>query len=147
MALTIVPDTRPLTIGGDFPGAPEYFNGKIDEVALYARALSDADIAELYSVATHVEGSVAAEAFSLGSPFPNPTQDQVRIDCRLAAPEFVRLGVYDVAGRLIARVAEGNMESGQHAFQWSSEGTGSGIYFLQLEAAGQKRVAKVVVSR
>lgn len=147
MALTIVQDARPLTIGGDFPGAPEYFNGKIDDVALYSRALTDEDILELYSQTTGIQGSPTVDVFSMGSAVPNPTNSQVSIDYSLAAPEFVRLAVYDVSGRLVARLAEGRMEQGKHTLQWSPNGIGSGIYLFRLEAAGQKRVAKVVVGR
>lgn len=42
--VTIASDNLPLIIGADFPGATEYFNGVIDEVRIYDRALTQADI-------------------------------------------------------------------------------------------------------
>jgi hypothetical protein len=42
-------DGRPLEIGCDMPGMTEYFNGKIDEVRIYDRALSAEDVAALYT--------------------------------------------------------------------------------------------------
>ena len=42
--LTIPTDNLPLTIGRDSPGAEEYFNGIIDEVRIYNRALTQAEI-------------------------------------------------------------------------------------------------------
>jgi hypothetical protein len=147
MALTIAPDTRPLTIGGDFPGAPEYFNGKIDDVALYSRALTDQDILELYSSTTGVQESAALAVFSMGNLVPNPTRGAVSIDFNLAAPEFVRLAVYDVSGRVVARLTDGPMERGKHTAQWDPTGIGNGVYFFRLQAAGHDRVAKVLVDR
>jgi hypothetical protein len=45
---TITTNQMPLTIGADFVGDQEFFNGKIDEVRIYNRALSDTEIGALY---------------------------------------------------------------------------------------------------
>lgn len=42
--IAIASDNLPLVIGADFPGATEYFNGVIDEVRIYDRALTQSDI-------------------------------------------------------------------------------------------------------
>jgi hypothetical protein len=147
MVLTIAQDTRALTIGGDFPGIPEHFNGKIDEVALYSRALSDADILELYSVATGVPGAHAESGLTMGPPFPNPARGPVNIDFSLATAQSVRLGVYDASGRIVSRLVDESLARGQHAYQWNAEGVANGVYFLRLEAAGSQRVSKVVLAR
>jgi len=44
----MVQDTRPLEIGRDVPGIIEYFNGKIDEVRIYNRALMKNEINQFY---------------------------------------------------------------------------------------------------
>ncbi len=41
-------DSRPLEIGRDVPGITEHFNGRIDDVRIYNRALSPEEIALLY---------------------------------------------------------------------------------------------------
>ncbi len=41
-------DSRPLEIGRDVPGITEFFNGRIDEVRIYNRALSENEILTLY---------------------------------------------------------------------------------------------------
>jgi len=46
---TIATDSHSLTIGKDAQGASEFFNGIIDEVMIYNRALSDGEIQILYS--------------------------------------------------------------------------------------------------
>ncbi len=48
-----------LYIGADYPGSAEFFNGRIDEVRIYNRALSLAEIQELYAVADSTSGLVA----------------------------------------------------------------------------------------
>jgi len=42
------PDTKPLLIGLDVPGATEYLNGSMDDLRIYNRALSPDEILQLY---------------------------------------------------------------------------------------------------
>jgi hypothetical protein len=42
-------NTGPFIIGANFPGGDEYFNGKIDDLRLYNRALSAQEISALYT--------------------------------------------------------------------------------------------------
>ncbi|MFK7923923.1 MAG: SdrD B-like domain-containing protein, partial [Bacteroidia bacterium] len=44
---TIVDNAEALIIGAELPGSADYFDGKIDEVALYSKALSEAEVAQL----------------------------------------------------------------------------------------------------
>ncbi|MCB0306789.1 MAG: cadherin-like domain-containing protein, partial [Calditrichaeota bacterium] len=46
---SLAQNTQPLDLGRDLPGAIEYYNGIMDEVYLYNRALSDSEIQEIYS--------------------------------------------------------------------------------------------------
>jgi hypothetical protein len=46
----IAMNTLPLEIGRDIPGATEVFNGKIDDVRVYNRELSDLEILELFNM-------------------------------------------------------------------------------------------------
>lgn len=46
----IMMNTLPLEIGRDIPGATEVFNGKIDDVKIYNRALNDLEIFGLYII-------------------------------------------------------------------------------------------------
>src|SRR5205823_4913871 len=53
-AYTMTADSRALTIGADVPGVLEIFNGKIDDVRLYNRALSPGEVMSLYTQSTGV---------------------------------------------------------------------------------------------
>ena len=54
MAVTgpIITTTQPVRIGGDAPAGPYYFNGMVDEISLYNRALSSNEIAAIYNAGT-----------------------------------------------------------------------------------------------
>ena len=45
----IMPNSLPLEIGRDIPGATESFNGKIDDVKIYERELDNLEVLELYN--------------------------------------------------------------------------------------------------
>ena len=51
MAVTgpIITTTQPVRIGGDAPAGPYYFNGRVDEISLYNRALTSNEIAAIYN--------------------------------------------------------------------------------------------------
>ena len=79
--------------------------------------------------------------------FPSPTSGPVGIDFELPAAVLVDLGVYDVAGRRVRTLHVGPMTAGPHRLSWDGLTTGksgSGIYFIRLQAAGEERVEKVV---
>ena len=45
---SITPNTEALTFGSDYPGNDEYFNGKIDEVAVWTRVISAREVKQIY---------------------------------------------------------------------------------------------------
>ncbi|MRR09161.1 T9SS type A sorting domain-containing protein [bacterium] len=83
---------------------------------------------------------------------PNPSAGTLRLAYDLAAAGRVRLGVYDVAGRLVAKVVDGTMPAGSHAASWNGADRGgrqvaSGVYFVRLEAAGASQTRRITVVR
>jgi flagellar hook assembly protein FlgD len=62
------------------------------------------------------------------------------------------LGIYDVAGRLVARPFEGHANAGEHEFVWDGTGTSgtrlpSGVYFYRFDSAGQTARGRLVLAR
>jgi hypothetical protein len=149
MVLTITQDNRALTIGADSPGIPEYFNGKIDDVHLYSRALSDADILELYSAPSAVDDATPIVTLAMGRPYPNPTYAHSTIEFSLVSPQVVQLAVYDVLGRRIRLLRSGSLEVGSHSVTWNGQDDSNapappGIYFFDLRAGSLSRTSRVV---
>ena len=72
----------------------------------------------------------------------------------LAAPQAggVSLQVYDLRGRLVARLHDGHLARGLHRFVWNGtdaagQRVSSGIYFVRLQAPGVRLVQKATVLR
>lgn len=149
MAMTITQDNRALTIGADVPGVLEIFNGKIDDVCIYNRALSDADIVELYNQATPTAVSGSTPPFSLGYSVPNPTSGESSVDYTLEVSQDVQIDVFDVAGHRVRGLESGARAAGLHRASWDGrENDGrrapSGVYFFRLKVGDQVLTSRVV---
>jgi hypothetical protein len=84
--------------------------------------------------------------FGLEPNYPNPFNPTTRIKFDLPEPGLVSLVVYDVLGREIARLAEGQYEPGYHSATWNAGSVSSGVYFARFtvaDAAGAVRFTKV----
>lgn len=71
MSGTIVYDTHPVLLGADidFGSATGFFNGRIDEAAIYNRALGAAEIAAIYNAGSAGK-TIAAPYFNVASTLP-----------------------------------------------------------------------------
>ncbi len=87
--------------------------------------------------------------------FPNPVASETVIEFSVARAARVRLSVFDVAGREVARLVDSWKEPGRYAAPWAAGRLASGVYFYRLEerepadgSRGDAAIArKVVISR
>jgi len=91
-------------------------------------------------IATHVPQSNAIAA-GIRRVRPNPFNPSTTVDFAIAAEGRVALHVYDVAGRLVKTLVDGELESGEYEATWDgTDAAGarvaSGVYMLRLEAGG-----------
>ena len=81
---------------------------------------------------------------------PNPFQDRTGIVFDLPSPESdVRIGVYDVAGRLVRDLYSGPLPAGRRQFEWDGRNNdglkiGPGIFFIRAQTNGSLLRSKVV---
>ncbi len=94
---------------------------------------------------------LAEELFEFGGSYPNPFNPFTRINYVLKKPAYVTLSVYDVRGREIDRLIDGQQESGMHTATWNSETTSrslaSGVYFARLTVDGISVTHKMVLTK
>ncbi len=101
--------------------------------------------------ATGVEASAAPQVFKVAQQ-PNPLVSKGEFSLALPAGTRVRLGVYDVGGRLVRQLANGFFPPGVHRIPWSvSDPKGprlaTGVYFYKLSSGLGERSGKVLVVR
>ena len=77
------------------------------------------------------------DAYALSDVYPNPFNPSATI--RFALPEAaeVRLVVYDVVGREVARLVEGKRPAGYHVAHFDGARLASGLYLYRLTARGE----------
>jgi len=81
---------------------------------------------------------------------PNPMNPKADISFTLAQPGRVRVAIYDLAGRLVKTIHEGDFPAGTNTVSWNgSAGPGvhaaSGVYFVSVETATAREVQRVTV--
>ena len=93
--------------------------------------------------------AAAAPASWVAGPWPNPANPSVRATFRLAHRERVKVAVFDLAGRRVAALADGELEAGDHDISWDGRADGgpapAGAYLLRLETSAGVDGRKVVL--
>ncbi|HZV12118.1 MAG TPA: two-component regulator propeller domain-containing protein [Candidatus Kapabacteria bacterium] len=89
--------------------------------------------------AVHEDNSGIVNGFDLQQNYPNPFSDETTIRFSVPQRENVSLKVYDVLGREVATLAQGEMERGAYSVPFdatnlSQTGLHSGLYFYRLQA-------------
>jgi len=84
----------------------------------------------------------------MSSPF-NPS---TTIEYTLGERSSVALSIYDTAGRRVARLDQGLREVGSYRVQWDGRDRNgrelsSGVYYYQLDGAGQIATRKMLLLR
>lgn len=104
-----------------------------------------------------VPTSVAGEAptapatrVALNQNAPNPFNPRTTIPFQVAETGTVNLAVYDVSGRKVQTLVNGNFSAGSHAVSWDGvDANGgpvpSGVYTARLEAGGTTQTRKMLL--
>jgi hypothetical protein len=138
----------------------QFFNGWLDDLRLYSRALT---AAEVQSVMLTPVGSApsavpqrlpgAVDGSMVQAIFPNPMNGSVSVMYLLAREGEVRVTVYDITGRFVAEPQDGRHGPGPQRVVWDGRtGDGkivaSGVYFVCVTLDGVKiGTLRMVVSR
>lgn len=85
--------------------------------------------------------------FTLYQNYPNPFNPSTAIKYRLPSTGFTTLKVYDLLGREITTLVEGEMSAGDHSTVWNAASVSSGIYFYRLQAGGHSAARRLILLR
>src|SRR5262245_22778901 len=118
---------------------------------LYAMQVNDTVlVAQPVDLEGHVGGtldvppgtSVALSA----TAHPNPMRVATTIDYVVPSAGHVTLELFDVHGRKVATLVDGERSAGRHSVEWTAARGRGGLYFYRLRAAGRAVVEKLVVA-
>ena len=83
----------------------------------------------------------------LSRNYPNPFNPETTIEYTLPQAESVRLVVYDVLGREVARLVDGVQPAGRHSVRFSGGELSSGTYVYRLETTGERHVQTMILAK
>jgi hypothetical protein len=99
-----------------------------------------------------IDETVTAGITTVGRPYPNPSGSEVYFPVSLEAAGNVTLTVYDLSGRTVSVVHDGELAAGSHQLVWNGrsgeDAAPMGIYVARLVSPdGGISVSKIVLSR
>ncbi|MBK7702322.1 MAG: metallophosphoesterase [bacterium] len=83
---------------------------------------------------------------------PNPFNPSLQVECSLAEPRELRVGVFDLRGRLVAGLWQGVMPAGTRVLRWDGRGSdgraaSSGTYVVRLDDGRDATSRSVTLAR
>lgn len=85
------------------------------------------------------------ETFSLKHPYPNPFNAVTCLSYDVPVSGMVRVEVYDVLGKKVATLVDGNVNAGSFQVRWDARAMPSGIYFVSMAAGEFWQIRKLVL--
>jgi hypothetical protein len=86
-----------------------------------------------------------AKEFSLSQNYPNPFNPKTKIAFTIPQRSHVSLKVYDIAGREVMALVDGEMGKGSYEADVDASHLASGTYFYRLEAGNFSETKKMTV--
>ncbi len=90
--------------------------------------------------------------FTLYPAYPNPFNPSVTVPYLLGRRAFVRISIFNLVGRQVTTLVNGQMRAGYHTAVWQGDHqhgipVASGIYFVQMEVDGNMNTERVILLR
>ncbi|MBT7378244.1 MAG: T9SS type A sorting domain-containing protein, partial [Candidatus Marinimicrobia bacterium] len=99
---------------------------------------------ELYTVGV-MENVVFPSTIVLNEAYPNPFNPSTNIEFGLSDDADVNVTVYDIAGREMAVLAQGQFSKGFHNVIWNAADQPSGIYFVTVSTQSETQTQKLML--
>jgi hypothetical protein len=127
-----------------------YVDRDVDLGSTYWYYLADVDVVGNRTehrdlmVSASPGGRLIPDTYTLGA-YPNPFNPATTIEFSLRESGHVSLRVYDIAGKLVAELADRHYDAGMHRVAFDSSHQPSGIYLLRLDANGFTMTQKLIL--
>jgi hypothetical protein len=83
--------------------------------------------------------------YALGQNYPNPFNASTVIKYSLLHASTVSIEIYDVIGRKVESLIQGEQQAGHHQAVWNAKDHPSGMYFYRIQAGEYTATRKMVV--
>jgi endo-1,4-beta-xylanase len=93
------------------------------------------------------DGVQKPSTFALDQNYPNPFNPTTVVSCQLPVVSRVKLEVYDMLGREVATLFDGEMPAGRHEVTFDASGLSSGVYLYRLTAGDYVSSKRMVLMK
>ncbi len=101
---------------------------------------------DMVGFSTDVEDlNILPETYSISQNYPNPFNPSTKIQFSLPEASNVKVKIYDVLGREVARLVNEYKNAGTYTVNFNASNLSSGIYFYSLEAGDFHTVKKMTL--
>ena len=100
---------------------------------------------QLYMVSSLTEAVTLPEAFSLDRAYPNPFNPTTTLSFAIPIDSEVSLSIYNLQGREVVSLINGNMDAGYHSVIWNANAYASGVYFVKMVAGDFVNTQKLML--
>tara|TARA_B100001964_G_C13886819_1_gene445423 strand:- start:173 stop:658 length:486 start_codon:yes stop_codon:yes gene_type:complete len=134
----------------------KYYNSMDDEIVEYAETIEfTANMILGNGLNTFGLSDISIEApesYSLSDAYPNPFNPTTTLSFSIKDGGYMNLSIYDMTGRLVNTLVDGNLESGYHSVIWNgmdSNGyaVSSGMYIYALQSEDKSITKKMVLMK
>ncbi len=98
-------------------------------------------------IVSHTELQSAPATYTLEQNYPNPFAESSTIRFTLTRPAVVRLHIYDLLGRPVAKLLDGPQSAGTTEVPVSASALPSGVYFYRMDVGGVVTSRRMAVVR
>lgn len=100
-----------------------------------------------YSPGRNIEGGNESKPtnYRLIKAYPNPFNPSTNISFDLPERSLVNVAVFDINGRLISLLANGQMNAGTHTLRFDANGAASGVYIIRAQLGNTQFFDKVTL--
>lgn len=81
------------------------------------------------------------------SAYPNPFNPQTSLSLEITQFGYTSLAVYDILGQEVATLLDGYIPEGKYNIDFKADNLPSGIYFARLNASGQVKTIKLLLTK
>ena len=94
----------------------------------------------------------APEQYSLSDAYPNPFNPTTTLSFSVPTEGVMSLNIYDMTGRLVSTLVDGNLKQGYHSITWNGmdsngHAVSSGMYIYSLKGEGVSITKKMVLMK
>ena len=101
----------------------------------------------VFMVSELTSATALPESFKVNNAYPNPFNPITTLKFSLPIETEVSIAVYNLNGREVVTLQDGNMDAGYHTVLWNADHHSSGVYFIKMIAGEIVNTQKLILMK